>query len=93
MDCGYKDSGTEPPLGHDYTKYENIGDSQKHKAICSRCGDEITEAHTFKDVKEDQTCVTPEAVGERCTKCKYDNLTITQNATGHKFGIGSHTLN
>ena len=92
LDCGYNDYGTIPPQGHDYSKYENIDDAQNHKAICSRCGDTITETHTFnKDVNDTQTCVTPEAIGKQCTKCNYRNVSETKKPTGHKFGIGTHS--
>lgn len=91
-DCTFVETTTIGPLGHDYSKYENIDDAQNHKAICSRCGDTITEAHTFEDVKDTQTCVTPEAIGKQCTKCNYKNVSETKKPTGHKFGIGTHKI-
>lgn len=89
--CSYYETETIPALGHDYTKYEDIGDGKKHRATCSRCGYVATEAHTLKDVNYSQTCVTPEGAGKQCTKCNYKNFTETKKATGHKFGIGTHS--
>jgi len=89
--CGYYQTENIPALGHNYTKYEDIGDGKNHRATCSRCGYVATEAHTLKDVNYSQTCVTPEGAGKQCTKCNYKNFTETKKATGHKFGIGTHS--
>lgn len=90
--CGYDETDSKPALGHNYTKYEDIGDGKNHKAICSRCGYVATEAHTLKDVNYSQTCVTPEGAGKQCTKCNYKNFTETKKPTGHKYGIGTHKI-
>lgn len=90
--CGYSETETIPALGHNYTKYEDIGDGKNHKATCSRCGYVATEAHTLKDVNESQTCVTPEAAGKQCTKCNYKTFSETKKPTGHKYGIGTHKI-
>lgn len=89
--CTYNETRSIPALGHNYTKYEDIGDGKNHKATCSRCGYVATEAHTLKDVNETQTCVTPEATGKQCTKCNYKTFSETKKATGHKYGIGTHS--
>ena len=89
--CSYYQTESIPALGHKYAEYEEIDDG--HKATCSRCEYVLIEAHTLEDVNESQTCVTPEALGERCTKCSYKNFLETKLPTGHKFGIGSHIIN
>lgn len=96
LDCGYKDSYTVGPYGHDY-KEVDTGDGQTHKFVCSRCKEEkkennvlVTEAHTYSEIIESQTCVQAGGVIEECTKCKYRYTKEKYDATGHKFGIGYH---
>ena len=96
LDCGYEDSYTVGPYGHDY-KEVDTGDGKTHKFVCTRCKEEkkennvlVTEAHTYSESVQNQTCVNSGGITEECTKCKYKYTKEKYNATGHKFGIGYH---
>ena len=96
LDCGYDDSYTVGPYGHDY-KEVDTGDGKTHKFVCTRCKEEkkennvlVTEAHTYSESVQNQTCVNSGGIIEECTKCKYKYTKEKYNATGHKFGIGYH---
>lgn len=88
--CHYEDTSSLSALGHQYSKIEDMHNGT-HRLTCSVCGTETIEAHKLIAVNEEQSCVTPEAVGKQCTICNYNTLSVTKNATGHKFGIGTHS--
>ena len=89
-DCGYVESGTNPPLGHNYQPVDS-NDGKTHQYICTRCKDvEKTENHIYgAKTTISPTCISDGGENEVCTKCKYTHKLNVLKATGHKYGIGT----
>lgn len=71
---------------HSYGEWAN--DASNHKAVCSACGDEKIEAHSFVNYISDNnaTCLADGTKTAKCDCCEAtDCLTDTGSALGHSF--------
>lgn len=75
---------------HDYQNCTNVSDDD-HKSICSVCGDEKTEAHTWNGgtVTKSPTCKDPGTKKYTCTGCGTEKAETLPVTDAHTFSSWS----